>query len=71
MAQTFTGEDLKARATDLGDGWSQCVLVLEAGDVAPSGVSTKYDWQGPGTVTYLMHAAGWTVTPDGVTRRHR
>lgn len=67
----YTSTDIVAQAEPAGNGWSKAVLKLAEGDTAYSGVSAKYDWRGPGTVTYMIHGSGWTITPEGVTRRHR
>jgi hypothetical protein len=65
----FSEEDIKARATPIGDGWSKLTLALEDGDTAYCGASTKWKWAGPGTVTYMIHPSGDTEVYDDVVRR--
>ncbi|MBM4654009.1 hypothetical protein GS896_27555 [Rhodococcus hoagii] len=63
---------IMAAGEDLGQGWSKTVVKLDEGDTAYSGVSTKYDFRGPGEVAYMMHASGWNVDPsDTITRAPR
>lgn len=65
----FDHTAIMALAVDLGDGWSRCDLSLHGGDTAHSGISTKYRFGGPGVIIYMIHASGWTVTPDSRIRR--
>lgn len=63
--------DILAAGEDIGEGWTKAVITLEPGDTAHSGLSSKWDFAGPGEVTYLMHPSGWHVTPgDTITKSY-
>ncbi len=47
-------------AKPAGNGWTRTELTLQEDDTAHCGASTKWQWKGPGTVTYLIHPSGWT-----------
>ncbi|MDE8647639.1 hypothetical protein PXH69_21930 [Rhodococcus qingshengii] len=56
---------------DIGEGWKKAVITLAEGDSAYSGVSSKWDYSGPGVVVYRMHPSGWEISPsDGAGRRY-
>lgn len=49
----------------------KAVITLAQGDSAYSGVSSKWDYSGPGVVVYRMHPSGWEISPsDEVGRRY-
>ena len=57
---------------DIGEGWKKAVITLGPEDSAYSAVSTKYDFKGPGEVTYMMHPSGWDVRPsEAVNKLYR
>ncbi|QHB36985.1 hypothetical protein SEA_ROARY_94 [Mycobacterium phage Roary] len=66
----YSHGDILEAGEDLGEGWRKAVIVLEAGDTAHSALSGKWDFAGPGTVEYLMHPSGWTVSPSPTITRH-
>ncbi|AEL17689.1 hypothetical protein AVV40_gp15 [Mycobacterium phage Swirley] len=66
----YSHADIMAAAEDLGDRWSKAVIELGPGDTAHSALSSKWDFQGPGTVEYLMHPTGWTVRPSATISKH-
>lgn len=68
----YSHADIMAAGEDLGGGWAKAIISLDAGDTAHSALSSKWDFQGPGVVVYVMHASGWTVDPsDTITRKYK
>lgn len=65
----YSHQDIVDNARDLGEGWSRTDLVLGEEDTAHSALSSKWDFQGPGEITYMMHASGWTVRPSETISR--
>ncbi|QDH93038.1 hypothetical protein SEA_STEPHIG9_93 [Mycobacterium phage Stephig9] len=65
----YSWQDIMDKSRDLGEGWRRTDLVLGEEDTAHSALSTKWDFQGPGEVTYMIHASGWTVHPSGTLSR--
>ena len=57
-------------AVEVDNGYKKTVLTLEDGDTAHSAISTKWDFDGPGRIQYLIHPSGWTVTPSDTISRH-
>jgi hypothetical protein len=64
----YTYEFIKAMAVGEDDNYAETVLTLERGDTAYCGASTKWDWAGPGTVTYAIYPTGWNESYEGVHR---
>lgn len=65
----YSHADILELAQCIGEGWKRTTLTLEEGDTAHSGLSTKWDFAGPGEVTYLIHPSGWHITPgEGITQ---
>lgn len=65
----YTGKMILDTATDIGEGWRRTELTLTGDDTADSAVSSKWNFRGPGAVTYLIHASGWHVTSDPTITR--
>lgn len=65
----YTQQDIIDRSHTLGSGWTKATVELGVGDTTESAVSTKWDYVGPGTVTYMIHASGWDVRPDDTVGR--
>lgn len=68
----FDQSDILDRAEDIGNGWRRTTLDLGQDDSAYSGVSTKWEFRGPGRVDYLIHPSGWQISTAGpITRLPR
>ena len=65
----YSFEDILDRAEDIGDGYRKTTVTLGPEDTAHSALSTKWDLQGPGEVTYLIHPSGITVGPSETITR--
>ena len=66
----YSYDDIVAASTDLGQGYRKAVITLAEGDTASSQLSAKWDFGGPGTVEYLIHKSGWTITPSDTIYKH-
>ncbi|AEV52138.1 hypothetical protein [Rhodococcus phage RGL3] len=67
----FDHQTILDLAHDLGEGWRKTTLTLGSEDTAISMLSHKWQFQGPGTVEYLIHASGCTITPgEGVRKQY-
>ena len=72
MTMHYGHQDILDAAEDIGDGWRKAVITLTGEDTVYSGLSGKWDFRGPGTVTYMMSPAGWHVTPsESVSKRYK
>ncbi|CAM4326235.1 Minor tail protein [Nocardia ninae] len=58
-----------ASAEDLGEGWKKAVVVLKEGDSAHSPLSSKWDFQGAGEITYKIHPSGVDVSVGNGIRK--
>lgn len=60
-------DSILATAHDIGEGWRKNEIKLVEGDTAYNPGSTKWNFAGPGVVTYFIHPSGWTYrTTDNI-----
>jgi hypothetical protein len=56
-------------AVDIGEGWRKHVVALGIEDSAHSPMSSKWNFHGPGEITYLIHPSGIDVQVSGRVRK--
>jgi hypothetical protein len=66
----YSHADIEAAAVGIGSGYRVAKLTLQVGDTAESMLSDKWCFGGPGTVEYLIHATGWSVSPSDTVFKH-
>lgn len=59
-------DSIKEMASDIGNGWKECVLELDKGDTAYAPGTTKYNILATDkvTVTYRIHPSGVQAFPS-------
>lgn len=60
----YTATKIIEASSDIGEGWRKTQIVLMPEDTAYAPGSTKRVFAGPGSVTYHIHASGWSVVRD-------
>lgn len=65
----YSAEVIETAAVDIGDGYREAVITLAKGDTAESFLSDKWQFGGVGSVSYLMHPSGYSVSPgNGINK---
>jgi hypothetical protein len=67
----YDANAIEQAAVDIGDGYREAVITLAKGDTAESFLSDKWQFGGVGSVSYLMHPSGYTVSPgNGINKMY-
>ncbi|MGW0245080.1 hypothetical protein ACWDYH_00420 [Nocardia goodfellowii] len=65
----YSEAEILEAAHGIGENWKKTVISLGTKETAYRPDSTKWDYLGPGEITYRVHPSGWSVeVADTITR---